>query len=44
MTCETCVYKYKMNDGYFVCIRKSTPFTSKTITKETSCDKWEGRE
>ncbi len=46
MTCETCVYKYDlyMNGGRFICIRKGTPFTSKTITYTTVCDKWNGKE
>lgn len=45
-TCETCVYKYDlyMNGGRFICIRKGTPFTSKSITYTTFCDKWEGKE
>ena len=44
MTCETCVFKYYIHDGYYVCIRKGTPFTSKSITYTTFCDKWEGKE
>lgn len=43
-TCETCVFKYSIHDGYYVCIRKGTPFTSKSITYTTFCDKWEGKE